>query len=270
MGLFKPVVFFKQKVEAAAPAVDPDAQAFLTATGITDATIDSAVNQLCLDLKSAGIYSKMIAIYPMVGGTANTHKYNLVNPQDTDAAFRLTYGSNVTHSSEGLKPGGSNNQSAFTRINIKNNLSRNDVYCGVYIGTNVIEDRLDFGAISSGNGIQCGTRVNSGNFSTKLYDNTNDLIAVTDARGFSQMTRNSSSGYTMQKDTTRATNSTTSISPPNEWIALGGIGTNITSTAAVSTKFISYAAFGSGLTNTELDDYYTAVQAFQTTLGRNF
>ena len=32
-------------------AIDPDAQAFLTATAITDATITSAINQLVIDLK---------------------------------------------------------------------------------------------------------------------------------------------------------------------------------------------------------------------------
>ena len=31
-------------------AIDADAQAFLTATGITDATITSAINQLLTDL----------------------------------------------------------------------------------------------------------------------------------------------------------------------------------------------------------------------------
>jgi hypothetical protein len=71
--------------------IDPDAQAFLTATGITDPTITSAIDTLVLDLKAASLWTKMKALYPFVGGTSTTHKYNLVDPADTDAAFRLTF-----------------------------------------------------------------------------------------------------------------------------------------------------------------------------------
>ncbi len=53
----------------AAP-LDPDAQAFITAAGITDATQQSAINTLVTDLKGYGIWTKMKAIYPFVGGTS--------------------------------------------------------------------------------------------------------------------------------------------------------------------------------------------------------
>ena len=43
-------------------SVDSDAQAFLTATGITDATISSAINTLVVDLKGLNLWSKFYAI----------------------------------------------------------------------------------------------------------------------------------------------------------------------------------------------------------------
>ena len=58
-------------------SVDSDAAAFLTASGITDSTQSGAVNRLVLDLKAASIWTKMAAIYPLVGGTAAKHKWNL-------------------------------------------------------------------------------------------------------------------------------------------------------------------------------------------------
>jgi hypothetical protein len=45
---------------------DPDYQAFITATGITEPTQSAALETLVSDLKSYGLWSKMKAIYPMV------------------------------------------------------------------------------------------------------------------------------------------------------------------------------------------------------------
>ena len=87
-------------------SLDVDAQAFITATGITDATQITAVNNLVLGLKGNNIWTKMKAIYPMVGGTATTHKFNLKNPLDTDAAFRLVFSGGWTHSANGALPNG--------------------------------------------------------------------------------------------------------------------------------------------------------------------
>jgi hypothetical protein len=47
-------------------AVDADALAFITAAGITDATQQSAINQLVITLKGLSIWTKMKAIYPFV------------------------------------------------------------------------------------------------------------------------------------------------------------------------------------------------------------
>jgi hypothetical protein len=90
------------------PPLDPDAQAFLTATAITDSTITNAINNLVVGLKSDGIWNKMLAIYPFVGGTATTHKFNLKNPLDTDAANRLVFFGGWFHDANGVLPNGVN------------------------------------------------------------------------------------------------------------------------------------------------------------------
>ena len=63
-----------------ASGFDADAQAFITAASITDPTQQSAINTLVVNLKSYGIWNQMFAIYPFVGGTAASHKWNLKNP----------------------------------------------------------------------------------------------------------------------------------------------------------------------------------------------
>jgi hypothetical protein len=85
------------------PDLDPDAELFLTASNITDQTQTEAINDLVVGLKNADIWDKMIAIYPFVGGTEETHKYNLKDPRDLDEAYRLVYSGNITHSLTGVK-----------------------------------------------------------------------------------------------------------------------------------------------------------------------
>ena len=120
----------------APPPIDADAQAFLTAAGITDPTITSAIDTLVVQLKADGIFTKMKAIYPFVGGTATTHKYNLKNPLDTDAAFRLVFSGGWTHSANGATPNGTN-AFADTFFNPSTDFVIGSTHLSYYSRTNV-------------------------------------------------------------------------------------------------------------------------------------
>lgn len=88
-----------------ATAIDVDAQAFIDAAGLTDDTQIAAVNGLALDLKNAELWDKLQVIYPLVGGTADTHKWNLKDPRDANDAFRVTWsGAGIVHSATGVNP----------------------------------------------------------------------------------------------------------------------------------------------------------------------
>jgi hypothetical protein len=88
--------------------VDANAQAFITAAGITDSTQQSAIDNLVIGLKADGIWTNMTAIYPFVGGTATTHKYNLKDPRDLDVAYRLAFSGGWTHNANGITGNGVN------------------------------------------------------------------------------------------------------------------------------------------------------------------
>lgn len=136
---------------------DSDADAFFTAAGITDGTQKSAINQLVLDLKSASVWTKTKALYPFVGGTATTHKYNLKDPQDLDASFRISFTGTWTHNANGAMGDGS---SAYgnTHFNPDTQFADNaNAYLGVYIG----------GTSESGEYIQVGARDGSADFYIK-------------------------------------------------------------------------------------------------------
>jgi hypothetical protein len=70
--------------------IDPDTQRFLDATGLPG-YYAPALDGLVRGLKNKGLWVKMNAVYPFIGGTADFHKWNLMDPRDTDDAFRLTY-----------------------------------------------------------------------------------------------------------------------------------------------------------------------------------
>jgi hypothetical protein len=108
---------------ASGPVWEPETIAYMTAVGIpADATVyypSTAFERTGLQLwqyvdafvvaaKGGGWWSKMYALYLYIGGTATAHKFNAVNPLDTDAAFRLTFFGGITHSSEGMKGNGIN------------------------------------------------------------------------------------------------------------------------------------------------------------------
>jgi len=87
---------------------DPNAQAFLDAAVITDVTQANAVNSLVIGLKDDGLWTNIQAIYPLVGGTAGSHKYNLKDPRDLDAAYRLAFFGGWTHNTNGITGNGTN------------------------------------------------------------------------------------------------------------------------------------------------------------------
>jgi hypothetical protein len=110
---------------------DYDALNFVNAALISNETQQIAINTLTTDLKNAGLWSKMKAIYPFVGGTASTHRWNLKDPRNVDAAFRLTFSGGWTHSSTGADPNGTN-ASADTFIRPSSHLNLYNTHLSYY------------------------------------------------------------------------------------------------------------------------------------------
>lgn len=81
---------------------DADAQKFFDSTGITDTTQKSAVNNLLIQLKDSSLWPQFLAIYPMVGGTNATTKWNLKDPRNLDSAYRLTFNGSPVFSNSGI------------------------------------------------------------------------------------------------------------------------------------------------------------------------
>ena len=144
--------FYKKPGGGTPPSnYDPDAQLFFNAVqggGDTLTTTEmDATNQLVLDLKADSLWSVFDGFYPLVGSTSSSQKWNLLDPQDTDAAYRITWLGGMTHSSTGCL-GNSVNSAGNTYWNFVSE-SATEMSVGLYINDGMIptpSSEYDFGA----------------------------------------------------------------------------------------------------------------------------
>ena len=255
----------------AAP-LDPDAQAFITAAGITDATQQLAINTLVTDLKGYGIWSKMKAIYPFVGGTSSTHKWNLKDPRDLDAAFRLVFSGGITHSSTGVLWNGTNGF-ANTYLSPATSLTTSSGHFSYYSRSNPANAaQYEMGTSEVIGGLAVRFNAIISKFSNGLfyaaYGDYNATVSNTDSRGLFVTNRNSGTLTTGFKNGTKVISQTQTAALSTLPMYIGGENGNGTA-VNFSGKECAFASIGDGLTDTEAANLYTAVQAYQTSLSRN-
>ena len=248
---------------------DVDAYAFISAAGITDTTQQSAITTLVLQLKADSIWSKFHAIYPVVGGTASAHKYNLKDPRDLDAAFRLTFSGGITHASTGMTPNGSNGY-ADTHLIPLSVVSANSVSIAYYSRTNINESSVDMGSYANTTNVTFliynyagvaykGLNSSQGNRGSLFTPTTGLLIGSRINGTVEKYYQNGSLIDTLNV-------AATAPSPVSIFLmALDFNG----SPANYTTKECAFSFIADGFTDTEAANAESAIQAFQTTLGRN-
>jgi hypothetical protein len=246
--------------------VDPDAAAFFArvtaAGGSLSATEKTAVNTLVITMKADGTWTPMKAIYPMVGASAAACAQNLKS-----SSFTGTFTSGWTFASTGVTGNGT---SAFFDTNLFPfvSLTNSSGSFSLYSRTNVSESAYDFAAQSGGDyGIIARF---SNNTFYAMYPGYGSTATDANSLGFYITNRNSSTNTTGFKNNTKVINSaSTPILASGQSVALGAIKISSTTALNFSTKQYAFASIGDGLTDTQASNFYTAVQAFQTTLSRN-
>ena len=236
---------------------DNPAGTFLTAAGISDPTISAAIYTLVDDLNGYGLWSKMKAIYPMVGGTATSHSYNL---KDT-TKFQITWYGGLTHDSNGVTGNGSNGFGRLNTTTVAGILgSPTNFGFGSYITNNTNGFGPDIGIYdihtfyrNAGNTYERGLSVASQNYAT------------TDSRAFFHRYNSSGVSSAFYNSTKKLTGTgiTSFINGPDYWYLLA-----IPGWPGYSDKRIAFNFVSEYLTDTEASNLYTAIQKFQTTLSR--
>ena len=249
------------------PAGDPDANAYLadvvSAGGTTDATIDAAVDTLFVDLKAAGVYSKLVAFYPLVGGVASS---NLINANG-NTSYDLTLSGGWVHNTDGMVSNGTNTI-GDTSIIPATTLSATDNHTSVFFkdlngppgydgagpapylihtvgrSLEVFNGSAHMPALGS-------VPVNGKCFLINVKENNTSAFAATNVNGV---------GYSVKATNT---NAATALPTVNWYIGkINGLG------GWQSQSQYWFVTLGNGLTQTQASDLHDAIDTFATTLGR--
>ena len=265
-------------IKSSAAPLDPDAEAFLNAVvatgGTIDATITSAVNTLFIDLKSTGIYNELLAFYPAVGATSGSTALNGIRSSNQFDILWVRPDLMVFDYSGATGDGGSNTAGGITYILPDNDFTIGNRHICFY-------STGDKGVQSFG--YECGGGNGDDNLLIISYAGTTgyfgygsfNTFSNTDQTGFyySQLS-GSTAPYTLlgYKNGTQVVNTTSNDTLGAAYISVLADNRSAYPSYSItecSDKRMGWASFGNDLTSTQISQFETIINDFQTALGRN-
>lgn len=249
---------------------DADAAAYLAAvlsaggTGITP-TVSAATNTLYTSLKSAGVYSKLIAFYPILGGVQNSHAVDGKTPGGSQT---LTFAGSWTHTDKGMVPTVCNTSNYADTQYLPTSLNPNSNHMfGYFNGKGSCGGSTYDGAgpspyfilghpafeFFSSNAVVSGVGT---------FTNYGALLGTRTASNLTKAFRSIDGGAWGSGGGTITTAPTTY---PSNSITIA----KVNGSGFPSGERYAFFSFGDGLSDTEGTNYYNAVLAFQTSLSRN-
>ena len=240
---------------------------FRVNTAITSDADKNAINTFYLGLKSDGIYTKMKAMYLPIWGSSATSKWNLVNPLDTNAAYRLTFATGYTFTSGGMQGNGT---SAFANTFVlPSAMTQNSAHLSLYARTNSTgiwmgsDNPFRFWFTPNLDNIDGSTAINEGapdpsnTYARSLL--TSHWIATRTA---------ATTTKTFNKTTLINTNTLLARGQNSKNVYLSSRNNNGIADFFTNIQF-SFASIGTGLTDTESSNFYTRVNTLMTYFGIN-
>ena len=250
-------------------------------TGLTQSQ-ETAINDLVVGLKNNGTWDKHSAIYPMIGGTAYNHKWNLKDPRDLDAAHRITWGGSVTHDLSGITGNGTD---AYGNMHFNKNdfWSSTNVGYSIYSRSDTRDIGTEFGVrpnISGAGHLKIHLRYTIG------FDNTiSDMFGDTEgtgrflvnpsipSAGLFSVNQLGGTSHNVYKNTDSAVTNTGDYtanfaSVPAIDIYILAHNRETVGATEFTSRNLSFFSAGDALTATEITNDYTVIQAYQTALGR--
>lgn len=268
--------------KSALASTDRDALAFLEAAQIYNTNQQRAIVNLVRSLKRVGLWSKMKAIYPFVGGTASSHKWNLKDPRDVDAAFRLTFSGGWTHSANGADPNGTNGY-ANTYCEPAAQLQLNSMHISYYSREDRTSAPSSFPVMIGAMNVSNAKRslvYYDGATNVTMYGNINDTFtgsvdwvtySATNAKAFFISNRPNSTTLQGWRNSTKAntrTENSDGLATSNIYIANASADNAVFSSSTYVGMQCAFVTIGDGLTDTDATNLYNIVDLYQKRLGR--
>ena len=271
MSFFTPFAFVQQTSAAG----DPDVNAFfarVTAAGGTlTSTEQAAITTLVSDMKANGIWTPMKAIYPMVGASSAACKQNLKS-----SSFTGTFNGGWTFASTGVTPNGSTGYFDTTLVP-STDLTFNNISFSLYSRTNFTPSGVDhsYGCSIGGSYLPLVAMLftSAKAITNCIYSYNSPDVINPGSQNFAAMftaTRTSASSFKVFRNSSQIGSTVTTNnqgSQPNNNFYFGAINLNGTAGQFMADSQ-AFWSIGDGLSDAQTGDLYTAVQAFNTTLGR--
>jgi len=250
-----------------------EAQTYMSAViaggGTLDATSSGATYQLFYDLFNYGLWNKLYAFYPLLGG--NSSGGQSVNGK-TPGTRNITWNGGLTFSTNGVVSNGSTGYGDLNS-NPSSIGTLDDFHMSFYSRTNQQQatNEFDMGVYEvAAQRTQINSRSTLDDTRGVVNAQTQGTFSNSDSQGLFTITRRSSTDTEFYRNSTSLGNSaTTSTSRPNGdlfLMARNWIGSGLVESP--TTRQYAFVTTGTKLTDSEVSNLYTTIQNFQTTLGR--
>ena len=250
---------------------DTDAETFFAACVTAGTTLSAgqktAIYNLVGGMKQTGLWTKMTALYPFVGGTAGCHAINLKTP----GTYNITWTAAPTQNSNGVTFNGST-QYGDTGIIPSTALTQTSTHLSFYRRTFSAGASYDIGCSNGTDGCFILSR-SGGVFRVSLNNpvGTPDGITLSpiDLTGMFIGTRTAASvqaGYIRSR--LRLSGTVASNTPiGTRSLYIGAVNSSGTATNFSDGNY-AFASVGTGLSATDAQNLSLLVQSYQSALGR--
>jgi hypothetical protein len=258
------------------PSFDVDAALYLNAVvsngGTLSPTISAATDTLFVQLKGAGLYSKIFSFYPQLGALSATNKLNA----KLNSSYDLVWNGGFTWTSSGSTGNGTN---GYADPNITFNdfcVSPTSFHVLGYQNTSNTPtggDEHMFGGIGSGGLIQLCTsntglggdyfyRAGDSNSATITTSGQTGSFMINKSSTFADFWRNGNKAQTMNGGTVGPSGTDLVYVWALEFSGSVYVG-------SYANQTYSFLSFGEGLSDGEAANFQTIINTFQTSIGRN-
>jgi hypothetical protein len=221
---------------------------------------------------SASDYQAVLGANNYATNVAAQMKFNLVNPQDTDAAFRLAFSGGWTYSTNGAQPNGTNGYADTKLVPSTAIASANSNSIGYYSGSNLAETSSDPVNMGAYMGATQSTSILKSNTTFNSRLNGDQLSYATSVmKGSFISTRPSASVANLFLNNNKVATITPNGTLPNGNILIGTLSISSTSpyTGGYVKNDFRFAFLADGFNDAEVAILYQLIQDYQTTLSRN-
>jgi len=271
---------FGQKFFTSLAADDYDAATFCksSAANVTADVQRDAINITVKSFKAYSLWNKMICVYPMVGGNATSHSYNLKNI----STYQITWVGSPVHDANGVDPNGT---SAYGKITFQPStaVSATDhsmsFYSNEMTGTGTFP--TDMGNNTPGSSQYWNLALYRQGAGNSVYQSGNNganwtTTQTTGFYGVGSMLGTGTNNITFYQfkgdhdgSSFSASIAGTSLTSVSTTVVVGAHWQD-TGPQNGSTRRCLFAHIGQGLTATEVSNLFNkVVQPYETKLGRN-